>query len=227
MDFRGEIASALAWWADAGVDMLVDETPRDWLAKTEAPRPVPSTDKRSDELPATIDAFVAWRLADGTLHDPGSPRVPPIGDAASDLAIIVDRPEQGERALLEGSAGTLFDRMLAAIGRDRTVIYAMPLMHAWSAAPPSAENLGRLSDLAMHHLSLSGARKVLIMGDAASRAMLGMGTAEARGHLHFINHKGGTVTAVASYHPRFLLERPVTKRGAWADLQLLMGGGHK
>lgn len=29
---REAAASALAWWVDAGVDTLVDDAPRDWLA---------------------------------------------------------------------------------------------------------------------------------------------------------------------------------------------------
>jgi len=32
------------------------------------------------------------------------------------------------------------------------------------------------------------------------------------------------VQAVASFHPRFLLERPAAKAEAWKDLQLLIQG---
>jgi DNA polymerase len=33
-----------------------------------------------------------------------------------------------------------------------------------------------------------------------------------------------TVEAIASFHPRFLLERPAQKAEAWRDLQLLIEG---
>ncbi len=33
--------STLDWWAEAGVDMLVEEAPRDWLARTPGAAPTP------------------------------------------------------------------------------------------------------------------------------------------------------------------------------------------
>jgi DNA polymerase len=32
------------------------------------------------------------------------------------------------------------------------------------------------------------------------------------------------IEAVASFHPRFLLEKPAYKAEAWKDLQMLIGG---
>jgi DNA polymerase len=34
-----EAQSLLAWWREAGVDLLIDETPRDWLRPVHAPTP--------------------------------------------------------------------------------------------------------------------------------------------------------------------------------------------
>ena len=65
---------------------------------------------------------------------------------------------------------------------------------------------------------------MLALGDAASRALTGLGLAEARGRIRAVNHSGGTMNVVASHHPRFLLDRPAMKAGAWADLQLLQRG---
>ncbi len=44
-ELEAEAASLFGWWEEAGVDMLVDERPRDWLLPTEPtsqpPRPPP------------------------------------------------------------------------------------------------------------------------------------------------------------------------------------------
>ncbi len=35
-----DIASLIGWWQEAGLDVLVDEEPRDWLAKVEPVAPI-------------------------------------------------------------------------------------------------------------------------------------------------------------------------------------------
>src|SRR3546814_16360651 len=80
-------------------------------------------------LPDAIDAFEAWRIGPGAPEAgwPGSP-IATRGNPAADLAIVVDMPEREDgETLLSGAAGVLFDRMLAAIGRDRSSVYLAPL----------------------------------------------------------------------------------------------------
>src|SRR3546814_8719157 len=82
-----------------------------------------SSDVCSSDL--TIDAFEAWRIGPGAPEAgwPGSP-IATRGNPAADLAIVVDMPEREDgETLLSGAAGVLFDRMLAAIGRDRSSVY--------------------------------------------------------------------------------------------------------
>src|SRR3546814_5964930 len=86
-----------------------------------------SSDVCSSDL--TIDAFEAWRIGPGAPEAgwPGSP-IATRGNPAADLAIVVDMPEREDgETLLSGAAGVLFDRMLAAIGRDRSSVYLAPL----------------------------------------------------------------------------------------------------
>lgn len=234
---RAEIDSLLSWWTDAGVDVLLDEEPNDWLkpppvpveaapAALAAPPPPPPAVVLPDQLPLFFD----WLKASDTLPyaAPGAPRVCPSGDPASDLMILLAAPSQGdcsEGALLTGPAGRLFDRMLAAIGRDRTSIYLTALAvkrpPAGRVAPEASE---KLDALIRHHLALAAPKRVLALGNAASRAITGMDVAHARGSLRAIHHDKGTSEVVASFHPRFLLERPAAKADAWRDLKLLIGG---
>jgi DNA polymerase len=63
---------------------------------------------------------------------------------------------------------------------------------------------------------------VLLLGDACSRALLGLGAAEARGRVHRVETAAGSFQAVVTLHPDYLLSQPSAKALAWADLQLLM-----
>ena len=115
--------------------------------------------------------------------------------------------------------------MLAAIGRDRSSIYLAPLCAVWPVSRQVAPELeAQLAEIARHRLALLRPKRLLVMGNAVSRALLGIDAAAARGRLHVLNHDGGQTETVASFPPRLLLDRPQNKADAWKDLQLLIGG---
>lgn len=232
IDWSREAASALEWWRDAGVDVLVDEAPRDWLAATPDPAPADSTQATTPAAPAAlpteIPAFLAWRTGpDAPEAEWRTPPIAPAGATDSPLMVLVDCPEREDReALLTGPAGRLFDRMLAAIGHSRADIHlaAVATVRPLAGRMPRAIEQ-RLGEIARHHVALAAPKRLLVLGNAASRAALSTELAEARGGLRALNHTNGKTTGVvATYHPRFLLERPAAKAEAWRDLQLLIGG---
>ncbi|MGH6613152.1 uracil-DNA glycosylase [Sphingomonas sp.] len=233
-DWRHAAASAIDWWREAGVDATIDEAPRNWLARVE-PAPVEAISEVAAPfvLPDTLDAFNTWRSGSDA-PEAGWPEqmIPAQGAASSNLMVLVDLPEREDAAaatLMSGPVGRLFDRMLAAIGRDRASIY---LAAVCTARPGSGrispEIEERLNELVRHHVALAAPKRVLLLGNAPSRALLGADAARARGGLRTLNLKVGTVEteieAVASFHPRFLLEKPAFKAEAWKDLQMLIGG---
>jgi len=235
------IASALEWWRDAGIDALADETPRDWFA---APAPPPAPPKRIIAnqpaapmvvpLPGTLDAFLAWRVgpeAPEAGWNGGTP-LAAQGLTDADLMILVDMPEREDAAagrLLDGAAGRLFDRMLTAIGRSRDNVYLASLCTvrplAGRVAPEVEE---RLAEIARRYVELVAPKRLLILGNATSRALLATDVTRARSSSHRINHpsaiRDSVTEAVVSFHPRLLLERPAQKAEAWRDLQLLIRG---
>lgn len=236
IDWAREAASALEWWRDAGVDVLVSDDPFDWLAAPaaspataipatafSAPAPVATA-----TLPTSWDAFLVWRTgADAPESAWGTPPIAPAGET-SGLMVLVDCPEREDRdALLSGAAGRLFDRMLAAIGLARADVHLASMATARPLTGRMPRDIeARLGEIARHHVALAAPPRLLVMGNAASRAVLATDLAEARGSLRALNHKDGrTTSVVATFHPRFLLERPATKADAWKDLQLLFRGG--
>lgn len=227
LDAQDHALSVLGWWNLAGVDVLVDETPRDWLAPP-SPRPAAATPipDLPAALPETLEAMRALFAADPRFGEGGA-RVLPLGDAADGLMILGDVPDledAAQGAPFAGAAGRLLGNMLAAIGYPRDAGYRATLTPlrpiAGKLAPPDEAAFGAL---ALHHLALARPRVAVLFGEATSRAVLGIELAKARGRLHLINHEGARLKALATYHPRTLLGRAAFKAAVWADLRLLLG----
>ena len=225
-DWSALAASALEWWHEAGVDTFVEDSPRDWLARPAplAPPPPAEPVPQQAALPDTLEAYVAWRGGDEPLDAGWSDlRFVAEGDPASGLMVIVDCPD--DDGIATGATGRLLDRMLAAIGRTRESIYLATMCAARPLAGRiTPENEAALGPLLRHHVALTGPRRVLVTGGAASRAIAAADAARARGSLHDINLNGVRVGVVVTYPLRVLLDRPAAKGEAWKDLQLLMGG---
>ena len=229
LDWAAAAASALEWWRDAGVDVLVDDAPRNWLAPP-LPKVAPAVaEAASVEMPATLAAFFDWRLGDDMPEAKWSgASIAASGPDSADLMILADCPDRDDAGVLlsGGAAGTLFVRMLAAIGlaRDDVHIAATCWRRPTAGRLPS-EAEARLGEIARHHVALVSPKRLLLFGEGATRAVLGIHLAEARGRLHFVNHSRGKVRVVASHHPRFLIGKPACKAESWSDLRMLMRDG--
>ena len=227
-----DAASVLQWWSDAGVDMLVDEAPRDWLRPTPkappAAAPVAQSAPSAEKLPDQLDLFQAYLRESAALPfaSPSGRRVCPSGDPAAGLMIVTDMPAAEDcstGSLLSGEAGTLFDRMLAAIGRSRDSVYLASLSCLRSPDGRfGTEAAQKCAALARHHIGLAAPRTLLLFGDATAKALIGMSMAQARGRWHEVATHAGPVRAIVTLPPSYLLAQPAAKAHAWADLQLLM-----
>ena len=226
----GWAASALSWWQEAGVDTLVDETPRDWLnpkavAAPAAPQAAPAP---TEEMPEGLEAFTAWLAETDTLPfaSASAPRIAPSGDPKAGLMILTDMPSAEDAAagrLFSGEVGTLLDRMLAAIGRSRETVYLAPFSPIRPAVGRiDAGGVAALAAIARHHVGLAEPRALLLFGDSCARALLGEPMTAARGRWHALDTPAGPVKTLVTIRPQELLTQRKLKTHAWADLQLLM-----
>jgi DNA polymerase len=231
-DWQKAVASALEWWRDAGVDMLVEDDVRDWLARTPPPAAPAAAElavaaPAVEALPDTLEAFVEWRMSDAA-PEAGwhMPRFAPTGPADAEWVFVTDVPEaEDSEMLMSGPAGRLLDRMLAAIGLRRESVHLLPL--AWArplTGRIAPDDEARLIELARHHLSLLRPQKLFLLGQSASRVLDETNGDSLTNPIRAVNHFGGKTLAVASFHPRFLLERPAAKGEAWKHLLLLSRG---
>ena len=222
---RAAAASALGWWLDSGVDVAVAESARDWRRSVPAPAvsaPVAAAPPR--DTPGDLAAFRAWLEVEPglPLDRPGARRVLPYGAEAAPLMLFADFPsaqESAEGRPLAGDSWVLAQRMLAAIGiaPDAAYLATLACFHAPGARLDGGE-LERCAAIARDHIRLAKPKRLLLFGDAPARALTGHPLAAARGKVHRIEG----VRAVATFHPRWLLQRPSDKALAWKDLLLLM-----
>ncbi len=224
--------SALRWWEEAGVDVIVGETARDWLnpvAKAAAPAPT-AEPAAAVHLPDDLSAFQHWLLTTDQLPAAiaSSSRIGPTGNPSSELMMLIDMPaaeDVAAGALLAGEVGEMFDRMLARMGRSRENIYLASLSPARAATGRLApKDASRLAEIARHHIALISPKALLVFGDLCSQALLGTAVSGARERWHEVDTPHGKVRTIATFHPHYLHRQPNSRKMAWEDLQTLMEG---
>lgn len=223
----------LAWWAQAGVDSAVSEAPVNWLR----PVPAPSATHASAitaqaapvaAMPATLDAFREWLVQDAAQPERRWAAAPvlPAGPPDAPLMIVTDMPDPadiGAGSLFAERAGALLESMLQAIGMNRAEVYIASL---FTSRPPGGMVEAADIDFATRrmraHVALARPRKLLLLGDRTGRALLPVDDDGPENSLRFFNHDGGTLPAIATFHPRLLLGQPAAKEKCWQALQKLI-----
>lgn len=224
-----EARSALAWWLDAGVDVAIQEEPRDWLkapppkAKSTAasePAAVPNIARPTHETLAQLQDWLASSMQ-LPLASPTAKRVMPKGPEDAAIMLLTDVPTFEDYTAgqpIGGEAWELAKRMLAAIRIPADEAYAAPLncVHHPGAKMSPADREA-CAEIARRHIQLAKPKRLLLLGDGPAQALLGKPLATARGHIHKIEG----IRAVATFHPRHLINQPSNKSLAWKDLLLL------
>ena len=218
----GELAGLLEWWVEAGVDVAVAEEPRNWLN----PAPKPATPDANIAEPShdTLAELQNW-LASSVqlpLASASAKRILPHGPENAAVMLLSDAPALEDLASgqpIGGEAWQLAEKMLAAIGiaGDQAYSASLTCFHL-PGARMTDEDRTACAELARKHVTLVKPKRLLLLGDGPCKALLGQPLLGARGHVHKI----GGVRTVATFHPRWLLQRPSDKAKAWADLVLLM-----
>lgn len=218
-----ETASALRWWLECGVDVAVQEQPRNWLRPGQpAAEPAPSAeDQPKQALPDTLEAFREWLSASPEAPLAAKSRaVLPVGSEGAEIMLLCEPPSRDELASghpVGGDAAALLERMLTAIGMENKAYFANLSCFHSPGGRLSPQQLEQCGKAARHHVALARPRRLLLLGDMPARALLGKTLVQARGHAHKVEG----VRTVVTFHPRQLLKRPSDKALAWKDLLLL------
>lgn len=220
---RDAAAAALAWWIEAGVDVAVAETARDWLAGA---APIAAAPVSEVEAPTAVHedlgAFRHWlgNQPGLPLDRAGAKRVLPHGVERAEIMLLSDVPgrEDGDQPI-GGEAWALAMRMLAAIGVAPDQAYSASLAcFPAIGVKLSPSDIEACAAMARQHVALAKPKRLILLGDGPARALLGEPLVRARGRVHKVEG----VRTIATIHPRQMLQRPSDKAHVWRDLLLLM-----
>jgi DNA polymerase len=172
-----------------------------------------------DELRAILDRFEGCALrgtatqlvfADGNPHS----RLMFVGEAPG-------RDEDIEGLPFVGRSGKLLDRMLAAIGLDRTTVYIaniVPWRPPGNRTPTPQESAICLPFL-HRQIELANPDVLVCLGGPSAQTLLGIkeGITRTRGRWFKFHTGTREIRAMPTFHPAFLLRSPLQKRFAWRD----------
>ena len=179
-----------------------------------------------EALRAALDAFEGCGL-----KRTASRLVFADGNPAARLMLVGEAPgaEEDRQGLpFVGRAGQLLDRMLAAIGLDRTQVYianVVPWRPPGNRVPTPQETAICLPFL-QRQIALVDPDVLVCLGGSSAQTLLRLtdGIMRARGKWYDYTTERGSagqrkICALATLHPAYLLRQPAHKRLAWRDLR--------
>jgi DNA polymerase len=123
-----------------------------------------------------------------------------------------------------GVSGQLLDRMMAAIGYDRTTFYITNVCF-WRPPgnrKPTEAELAAQQPFVLRHIELVRPKVLVLVGGSSAQMLLGTtdGITRLRGKWFDYRSDGldRPVPALPIFHPAYLLRQPELKREAWRDL---------
>jgi len=169
-DREGAARELLAFYREAGVDALLEETPTHRFA-SDRPSAVPAP--RAEALP-----FV-------------------------------------------GRSGKLLDRMMSAIGLDRTSAYIANIV-PWRPPgnrTPTPQESAICLPFTLRQIELADPDILICLGNPSTQTLLNSkdGILKTRGRWFPFHTGTREIRAMATLHPAYLLRQPLQKRLAWRD----------
>jgi uracil-DNA glycosylase len=174
-----------------------------------------------DELRIAFEAFDGCPLKETAMSF-----VFADGDPDARLMFVGEAPgaeEDRQGIPFVGPAGRLLDKMLAAIGLDRTGVYItniLPWRPPGNRNPTDAE-IGACLPFLERHIALANPDILIFVGGTAAKTLLRRqeGIMRLRGRwMTYEPTAGNPVPARALLHPAYLLRQPAQKRETWNDL---------
>src|SRR6266850_1155924 len=189
------------------------------ISAREAARTAPSL----EELRALLENFDGCALkstATRLVFADGNPqaRVMFVGEAPG-------REEDIEGLPFVGRSGKLLDRMIAAIGLDRSSAYianVIPWRPPGNRTPTPQETQICLPFI-QRQIELVNPDVLVTLGNPSTQTLLSTreGIMKTRGKWFDYDTGTRTIRAIATFHPAYLLRSPSYKRMTWQDLRAI------
>jgi DNA polymerase len=173
-----------------------------------------------EALRATMNAYEGC-----TLKKRATQLVFSDGNPEASIMLVGEGP--GEQEDLSGKpfvgrAGQLLDRMLAAIGLDRTKVYIANMV-PWRPPgnrDPSPEELALCTPFLIRQVELVAPKFLVTLGNVPTKSLFqtGNGITRMRGQWKELEIGSHRVRSLATLHPAYLLRTPASKALAWRDM---------
>jgi DNA polymerase len=231
------VQQLLAFYLEAGVDCALTDAPANRLAdpdvivsrppaeaapaspvRTIPAAPAAVAPARGEAAVAPEAAITSAREAARTAPTLQALRIMFVGEAPG-------REEDLEGLPFVGRSGKLLDRMIAAIGLDRTSAYianVIPWRPPGNRTPTPQETQICLPFI-QRQIELVNPDVLVTLGNPSTQTLLSTreGIMKTRGK--WFDYDTGTrvIRAIATFHPAYLLRSPSYKRMAWQDLRAI------
>ena len=145
-----------------------------------------------------------------------------VGNRNADQLIIGEAPGRDEDLQGEpfvGRAGQLLNAMLAAIGMTRQQVYIANILKCRppNNRDPGPEEAAACNPWLQQQIELIEPAVILALGRVAAHKLLN--TEQSLASLRNRQHDYAGIPLIVSYHPAYLLRKPVEKRKSWQDLK--------
>ncbi len=176
-----------------------------------------------DELRAALEAYEGCglkRTATQLVFADGNPqgRVMFVGEGPG-------REEDIQGLPFVGRSGQLLDRMLAAIGLDRTKVYIANVV-PWRPPgnrTPTPQETAACRPFIERQIELADPDFLICLGGPAAAELMNNkgGILRFRGQWHDYDTGRRVIRAMATLHPAYLLRQPLQKRLVWRDFLMI------
>jgi DNA polymerase len=149
------------------------------------------------------------------------------GNPEAEVMLVGEAPgadEDRQGKPFVGVSGQLLDRMMAAIGLDRTGFYITNVCF-WRPPgnrKPTEAELAAQQPFVLRHIELVRPKVLVLVGGSSAQILLGTneGITRLRGRWFEYRSDGldTPIPALPLFHPAYLLRQPELKREAWRDL---------
>jgi uracil-DNA glycosylase len=131
------------------------------------------------------------------------------------------RDEDLEGKPFVGRSGKLLDRMMAAIGLDRSSAYIANIV-PWRPPgnrTPTPQESAICLPFVLRQIELADPDVLVCLGGPSATTLLGIreGILKSRGRWLTFDTGKREIRAIATLHPAYLLRQPLQKRLAWRD----------
>ncbi len=149
-----------------------------------------------------------------------------VGDPCARLMFVGEGPGYDEDRLGEpfvGKAGQLLDKMIAAMGLDRSRVYIANIVKCRPPGnrTPEAGEMATCFPYLREQIEIVQPEVLCTLGNTPARALLQTTTPISRLRGRFQEYAG--VPVMPTFHPAYLLRNEGAKAKVWDDLKMIMG----